>query len=67
MRHSIQPTARIRPNSRVRWKSESSIVLPMITPPLIMAELVLPLTAAWRYTSVRSARPNSCAVRIVVS
>ena len=62
-----QPMARSNPNSRVRSNRESSIVLPTITAPIASARMVLPVTAAFKNTRLRSTRPNCEAVRIVVS
>ena len=67
VRVRVQPIARRSPNSRVRSKRDSNMVLPTMTAPISIASTVLPLTAAWRYTRLRSARPNSDAVRMVVS
>ena len=67
VRRRVQPKALRSPNSRVRSKSESNMVLPTMMAPMRMASTVLPLTAAWRYTRFVSALPNWLAVRMVVS
>ena len=62
-----QPMARSNPNSRVRSNSDRSIVFPTTIAPITRARIVLPVTAAWRNTRLRSARPAWAAVEIVVS